>query len=286
MRWRGWIILALTTVLSGCSAVRLTYDQGPLLAYWWLDNYADFTSDQAPRVKRALADWFSWHRATQLTDYAQGLASLRAMAANPITITPAQACQVADSWQLRAEKAFAQAVPAVAEQLRSLSAEQVTHLERRQLVKQEELIAEYQQADPAERQKAALGRTIDRAESLYGTLDDSQRRLMAASVAVSPHNATLWLAERRQRQVDLLSLLRQWQQDKPDAAAAQWAVRRLAADITRSPRPDHVAYSTRVTQANCALAAQLHNSITAAQRQHAIDKLKGWEGDLRALAQP
>ena len=286
MRWRSWIILALMTVLSGCSAVRLTYDQGPLLAYWWLDNYADFSSDQAPRVKRALADWFSWHRATQLTDYAQGLASLRAMAANPVTITPAQACQVADSWQLRAEKAFAQAVPAVAEQLRSLTAEQVAHIERRQLDQQEELAAEYRQADPAERQKAALGRTTDRAESLYGPLDDAQRRLLAAGLAGSPFNPALWQAERRQRQADLLGQLRQWQQDKPDAATAQQAVRRLTADTTRSPRPDYAAYAARVKQANCALAAQLHNSSTAAQRQHAIDKLKGWEGDLRALAQP
>jgi Family of unknown function (DUF6279) len=284
MRWRSWIILALMTVLYGCSAMRLTYDQGPLLAYWWLDNYADFTSEQAPRVKRALADWFSWHRATQLSDYAQGLASLQAMAVNPIT--PAQACQVADSWQRRAEKAFNQAVPAVAEQLRSLTAEQVAHIERRQLVKQEELVAEYQQADTAERQKAALARTIDRAESLYGPLDEPQRRLLAAGLAVSPFNATLWLAERRQRQAELLRLLRQWQQDKPDIATAQGAVRRLAADTSRSPRPDYEAYSARVTQANCALAAQLHNSSTAAQRQHAIDKLRGWEGDLRALAQP
>ena len=284
MRWRRWIILVLTTALSGCSAVRLTYDQGPLLAYWWLDNYADFTTDQTPRVKGALADWFSWHRATQLTDYAQGLAGLRAMAANPIT--PVQACQVADSWQRRAEKAFAQAVPAVAEQLRSLTAEQVAHIEQRQLDKQQEMVAEYLQADPAERQKAALGRTTDRAESLYGPLDDAQRRLLAAGLAMSPSNPALALAERRQRQADLLGQLRQWQQDKPDAATAQQAVRQLAADTTRSPRPDYAAYAARVKQTNCALAAQLHNSSTAAQRQHAINKLKGWEGDLRALAQP
>ena len=284
MRWRSWIILVLTTALSGCSAVRLTYDQGPLLAYWWLDNYADFTTDQTPRVKGALADWFSWHRATQLTDYAQGLAGLRAMAANPLT--PVQACQVADSWQRRAEKAFAQAVPAVAEQLRSLNAEQVAHIEQRQLDKQQELVAEYLQADPAERQKAALGRITDRAESLYGPLDDAQRRLLAAGLAVSPSNPALALAERRQRQADLLGQLRQWQQDKPDAATAQQAVRQLAADTTRSPRPDYAVYAARVKQTNCALAAQLHNSSTAAQRQHAINKLKGWEGDLRALAQP
>jgi hypothetical protein len=284
MRWRSWIILALMTVLSGCSAMRLTYDQGPLLAYWWLDNYADFTSEQAPRVKRALADWFGWHRATQLTDYAQGLASLQALAVNPITA--AQACQVADSWQRRAEKAFAQAVPAVAEHLRSLSPEQVAHIERRQLVKQEELVAEYQQADTAARQKASLERTIGRAESLYGTIDDPQRRLLAAGLAVSPFNPALWLAERRHRQTDLMRQLRQWQQDKPDTATAQAALRRLAADTARSPRPEYAAYSARLTQANCVLMAQFHSTTTAAQRQHAIDKLKGWEADLRALAQP
>ena len=284
MRWKHWIILALVPALVSCSAMRLTYDQGPLLAYWWLDNYADFTSEQTPRVKRTLADWFSWHRATQLADYAQGLVSLQAMAVNPIT--PAQACQVADSWQRRAEKAFDQTVPALPEHLRSLSAEQVAHLERRQAIKQEVLVAEYLQTDPAERQKAALQRTVGRAESLYGKVDDAQRRLLAAGLAVSPFNAPTWLAERRQRHADLVRLLQQWQVDKPDAATVQAGLRRWAADTVRSPRPDYAAYSARVTQAHCALAAQFHNSSTAAQRQHAIDKLKGWEGDLRALNQP
>lgn len=285
MRWRSAIILALMPALFSCSAMRLTYDQGPLLAYWWLDNYADFTSEQAPRVKRALADWFSWHRATQLADYAQGLASLQALAVNPITA--AQACQVADSWQQRAEKAFHHAVPALAEHLRTVSAEQVNHIERRQVVKQEELVAEYQQADAAERQKAALERAVDRAESLYGTVDDSQRRLLAAGLAVSPFNAAVWLAERRQRQTDLVRQLRQWQADPPDKATVQAGLRRLAAHTLQSPRPDYAAYAARVTQANCVLTAQFHNSTSLAQRQHAIDKLKGWEADLRALlAQP
>ena len=80
--------------------------------------------------------------------------------------------------------------------------------------------------------------------------------------------------------------LRQWQQDKPDTATAQAALRRLAADTARSPRPEYAAYSARLTQANCVLMAQFHSTTTAAQRQHAIDKLKGWEADLRALAQP
>ena len=40
-------------LLSGCSALRLGYNNGPQLAWWWLDNYVDFSSEQAPPAKRA-----------------------------------------------------------------------------------------------------------------------------------------------------------------------------------------------------------------------------------------
>lgn len=283
-RWSARIILTLLPLLASCSALRLTYDQGPLLAYWWLDNYVDFTPEQSPRVKRALADWFAWHRATQLGDYAQALTAMQAMAVNPVTA--AQACAVYEGWQRRAERAFDQAVPALADMARLLTAEQIKHIERRQRVQQEELVAEYLQPDPAERQKAALERTIDRAESIYGKLDESQRRLLAAALLISPFDPRLWLAERRQRQIDLLQSLRRWQAERSDADTVEAGLRRLAAEATQSPRPEYAAYAARLVQANCALAAQLHNSTTPAQRQRAAARLQGWAADLRALASP
>jgi len=81
--------------MLGCSALRLSYGQGPTLAYWWLDGYADFSTEQAPRVRQALADWFAWHRATQLPEYAQALAALQGLAADKVT--PAQVCQTLDA---------------------------------------------------------------------------------------------------------------------------------------------------------------------------------------------
>ena len=36
--------------------------------------------------------------------------------------------------------------------------------------------------------------------------------------------------------------------------------------------------------ANCRFVATLHNGTTPAQRQHAADKLRSWEADLRLLA--
>jgi len=281
-RWKTWIIVMLLPLLGGCSALRLSYGQGPLLAYWWLNSQVDFSAEQAPRVRSALADWFTWHRSTQLADYAQAVGELAAATAGPVS--PNQLCAQVESWQRRAERAFDHAVPALAEQLRSMSPEQIAHLERRQAERQKELVAERLPADPAERQKAALTRSTDRAETLYGSLDEAQRQLLAAGLAASPFDTERWLAERSARTTELLRSLRQWQAEQADSATVQAGLRRLAAETQRSPRADYRAHSQRLLVANCALFAQLHNSTSAAQRQRAAGKLQGWQADLRALA--
>jgi Family of unknown function (DUF6279) len=281
MRWKGIIVLLLPLIV-GCSALRLTYNQGPFLAYWWLDGYADFNSEQSPKVKAALDDWFTWHRATQLPEYAQALAELQGMAAD--NVTAGQICQQFQTWQQRAERAFDQALPAMAEQVRQLTPEQVKRIERQQTKKLAEAEADYLQDDPAERQKASFKRTLDRAESLYGKLTPGQVQLLRQGLDQSPFKPEVWLAERRQRQADSLRQLRHWAADKPDLTSVQAGLRQLGAATFQSPRPVYQAYADTLAQANCALGAAVHNASSAAQRRRAIEKLKGWEDDLRALA--
>ncbi len=283
-RWKSWIIWLLLPCFAGCSTLRLGYNQGPTLAYWWLDAYADFSTEQSPRVRQALTDWFAWHRATELADYAQALAQLGAMAVN--TVTAEQLCGQVEAWQQRAERAFDQAVPAMVEQLRTLSAEQIRQIEQRQAAKHADRVAEVLQPDPVKRRQAAFERALDRAETLYGRLDETQRKALAAAQAASPFKPVLWLAELRQRNAEALRSLRQWQTERADAATVAAGLRRLAAETRQSPRADYRAQAMAVTQFNCALMAQVHNASTPAQRQHAVDKFKGWENDLRALAGP
>ena len=266
----------------GCSAVRLSYNNGATIGYFWLDGYANFTSEQAPHIKAALADWFSWHRATQLVDYANALADLGAMAAKPVTA--AAACSAYEAWQQRFATAFERAVPALADQARTLSPTQITHLEAKLAERLADLRSEHLAADPAERQQRSLARTVDRAEMFYGSLDDAQRQLLAKGLQASPFDAERWLAERGRRNNDIVQSLRQWQAERTDAATVQAGLRRLGAELLQSPRADYLAYSQKLVRANCALVARLHASTTPAQRQRAADKLKGWEDDLRALA--
>ncbi len=277
-----WLLLALAgPLLVGCSALRLSYNQAPLVAYWWLDGYADFTAEQTPVVKAALDDWLAWHRSTQLRDYAQALAAMQLLAVDKITAS--QVCGTVLAWQQRGERAFEHVVPALADLVRTLSPEQIRQIERQQAKKQDDAAADYLQPVLAKRQKAAFERALDRAETVYGRLDEAQRRRLALDLSASPFDPERWLAERRARQIDIVRSLRQWQAERGDTATVVAGLRRLAAEPLQSPRADYQAYANGLMDANCALIAGLHNSTSPAQRQHAANKLKGWEGDLRAL---
>lgn len=285
LRFRCWIIrLALCGLpwLVGCSALQLGYNQGPTMAYWWLDAYADFSSEQRPRVKSAIEAWLAWQRATQMPLYARELATLQTLA--PKDISAAQACALIVPWQRHAERAFDQAVPALADLVPELGAEQLAHIEQHYAEKNAELLHSHLQTGTAERHKATLDRTVKRAESLYGRLEDAQRRLLGEALRASPFDAERWFAERRQRQNDILRRLRQWQRERSDRPMVQAGLRQLAGEMLESPRADYRAYSARVNDAYCQMAAQLHNSSTPAQRQKLADRLRTWEVDLRALA--
>ena len=281
MRWIRWIIVALLPLVVACSAVRLSYNQAPTLVYWWLDGYADFNGEQSPGVKTALDDWFGWHRASQLPDYVQALAAMGAMAADKVT--PAQVCSTIGAWQQRGLRAYERAVPAMTDLVRSLTPEQIRHIERQYVRKHKEAVADFLQAEPAERQKANYERALDRAESLYGKFNDSQRRRLAADLLASPFSPERWLNERSLRNADTVRNLRQWQADASDSATVQAGLRRFGQDAVQSPRADFRSYASTLLLSNCSMLAGLHNLTTPEQRQHAAGKLKGWEDDLRAL---
>jgi hypothetical protein len=283
-RLKVWIIAVALALLGGCSAVRLAYNQAPELAYWWLDGYFDFNEQQAPLARTSLADWFTWHRSTQLDDYAGMLARLqRQLQADA---TPEQACRWWGELRQRAASAYEQGVPSLAEIVRTMKPEQVTHVEKRYQKSDEDFRADFMQVTPAERLEASIKRTVSRAETIYGRLDDAQRDIVARTMAGSPFDAQRWLAERQARQREIVQTLRSLVADRADSARTQAALRVFAAHASVSPRADYRDYNRKLTAYNCEFAAQLHNSTAPEQRRRAVEKLKGWEDDLRALATP
>ena len=284
-RFRSFIIVVLCSLLaltSGCSALRIGYGTAPDLVYWWLDGYVDFSDAQTPRVREAVAQWFAWHRRTQLPDYAAQLA--RAQTEVLADTSAARVCE----WQVevirRASTAFDRAAPAAADLMLTITPQQIQHIERRYAKGNDEFRDRYLQRDLRKRSQEALKRTIDRAETLYGRLDDGQRTRIADALARSPFDPELWLAERRQRQQEVLQMLRKLTGEAATLDQAQAALRVYVERLERSPREAYRRYSERLADFNCAVAANLHNGTSPAQRRAAAQKLAGWEADLRSIA--
>ncbi|MBX3621490.1 MAG: hypothetical protein KF891_16080 [Rhizobacter sp.] len=274
--------LAVAPLLSGCTAVRLVYGQGPDLAYWWLDAYADFNDMQTPRVRNVLDEWFLWHRATQLDDYAQFLVRLQAQAPEPVT--PEQVCRLYDEAMTRVDPMLDKALPLAVDTVRSLTPAQIVHIERKYAKVNAEFRDDFLQPDPADRFEASVKRALDRAEMVYGSLDDAQLELLRQGIAASPFDPALWLSERMQRQQEALATLRRLAHERASPDQTLAALRVLVAHVQRSPRQLYLDYQQRLYQYNCRLAARLHNSTSAEQRGAAVRRFKAWEEDARVLA--
>jgi len=280
LRW--WIIGVALCLLTGCSAVRLAYAQAPNMVYWWLNGYVDFDAEQGERARDAVADWFAWHRATQLSDYASLLATAQQQILNDIT--PDDVCQWADVLRKRIEVGYEQGVPAMAEMVRTLKPQQLQRVERRYRKADEEFRDDFLQPTRAEQLEESNKRALSRAELIYGELNEPQRALLAQGIAESPFDPERWLTERQMRQREIVETLRALQAQRADAARTEAALRLFAAHAARSPHAAYRDYQKRLFDHNCRLISQLHNSTTPEQRRRGAERLKGWEDDLRTLA--
>jgi len=272
----------MLTLASGCSALRIGYATAPDIVFWWFDRYVDFDESQSPRVREAIAQWFAWHRQTQVPEYAGQLAKARTEVL--ADTTPARVCEWQQEVLKRAHVAFDRFAPAAAELMLTITPEQIGHIERRYEKFNQDFRDDYLQSDPRKRARETLKRVVDRTETLYGKLDDAQRDRIAEALTRSPFDPELWLSERKLRQQDALQILRKVTSEGASRDQAQAALRGYVDRLEHSPRDNYRRYFARLTEFNCAVAANIHNGTNAAQRNTAAKRLAGWEGDLRHIA--
>ncbi len=274
--------LTLALLLAGCSTVRLAYNQAPTLAYWWLDGYVDFNDAQAPMVRNAIDDWFRWHRATQLPDYATQLARLRSEVAEPVS--PQQVCRWFDDLMQRAQTAVDHALPAMADTMSTFTPANFAHLERQYAKQNATFTKDFIDGTPQARRDDSYKRTLERFEMIYGRFDDEQRQRVRDGADASPFDPVRSLGERQRLQQEVLQTLRRLVAERATSDAFQAALRVMGEHARNSPREMHRVYQQQVKQYNCAFAAQIHNQTTPAQRQAAAERLQAWADDARALA--
>ena len=274
----------LATLLLGCSATRLAYNNAQELTWWWLTDYLEFSSAQRPAMRQALAQVHGWHRRQQLPGYADMLERWQGLM--PGALSAAQVCGLIDEVvdKLQDLSAAVDAPePAALQVLASLAPAQLAELERRLAKSNREYREKYLELTPKALAAERLKQGLSRAETLYGRLHEEQKRALQDALARSPWDVQASYERRLRRQQALLQSLRALQGASPDLVRARmkdW----VGLGIEGADAADREA-SRAFRRAACPVLADLHNSTTTAQRARAVETLQRYAADLRALAQ-
>jgi len=280
-------VLALTTVLAACSAIKAVYSQAPDLAYWYLDGYMDFNGAQSLQVKAGLNKVQSWHRQTQLPVYIDILQKLQQRL--PSNVSAAESCEIYTDVRERLMAVAGQMEPTATAIASTISVGQLQHMETRFAKSNTDYREDFLEGTLLERHSKRLKKAVKRAEMLYGDLQQEQLAAIAQSIDRSSFNPVLAFGEWQRRQQDVLQTVRSVSGSLPpsgnpvDPERTRQAIRRLIERSTESPDPGYRSYLKVLTEQNCRNFADFHNKTTPAQRKKAVETLKSYEQDFRAL---
>jgi hypothetical protein len=275
----------MSVILTGCSAVRLGYNNLPDIASWWLDSYIDFSDTQGPQAKAALQKLQTWHRKEELPAIAELLVQAQTLA--PQNITPEQACKIWEGAQVRVESFIQESSRLAAPVVSQLSAKQLKHLEKEWASRNEDWKKQWVQGTPDSRIKKRVDLAAERFNSFYGDLNLEQRQVLKQQFLQSTWSPEASYQRRLKRQQEQLIALQAMSSEitKPAMPLAQ-VEKSLQSLILQSVRPKDtgdLSKQLQLEQQACQNLAQLHNTMSPAQRLKAQRKLKDYETDVREL---
>lgn len=267
-------------LLGGCGTARIAYGNAPSLAFWWLDGYLDFESDQAAIVRSGLQRVHDWHRKEELPLLLAQLANLQSRALEPVT--PEYLCQLTSDLQTRYQTTLLQMVPTIAAAAGALREPQLKHLERELAKRRTDWQRDQLEGSAAERLERRLKQATQRIESFYGTLRPEQQSLLRTQLTSSMFDPALQSRESLRRHRDTLSVLDQIRTGDVPASQITPAVTALVQRSYTSPDAAYQNYLERLTRQSCVNFAALHNSMQAKQRAELADTLQSYANDLRS----
>lgn len=275
------LVLLATALLCGCSTLRLSYNNIDEVGFWWLNGYVDLDRSQAQRVRQDIATLHDWHRRRELPRIEAFLHEVEKLA--PGDVSPAQACALAPQPREFLRTLLDQAEPSLVTLALSLGPDQLRHLEEKYRRNNAKFRKEWVQITPAQRQDKRYDTALERSERVYGRLGAAQRTALRQQTQETVFNPERTLAERQARQEQTLQLLRSLLEQRGTLAQAREQVRATLLRMLPDSPPAG-SYQEVLVQENCRLLSALHNSTTTAQRDIAVQRLRGWQRDLRELA--
>jgi hypothetical protein len=283
LRLRCSLLLGVALLLAACSAgVKLGYNYADTFLLYTIDGYVGLTPEQDALVRERSATLISWHRSTQLRDYAQLLDSTRRKLATPVT--PTDVLQFNAAVNARLAALGDKAAPDLAQLALTLTPEQIARVERKLAGENSKARRELVQFAGKETLEDRVKKYAERAEFWFGSLSKEQLEIVRATLAKRPSNAAWWQDERERRQRDMVALLQKIRSERPPEATATAWLRAYFAQLQLPPEAERRRSVEEFRAANAELVAQLVNAATPEQKATLERKLAAFAEDLVALA--
>jgi hypothetical protein len=276
-------IFAIAFTLLACGAVRIGFNNGETVSYWWLNSYVDFEDEQKPWVKRHIDDLFAWHHKTQLREYVQ-LAS-RVQHRDLATVTKADLLADYEAGKKEVLEITDKAAPDIAELVLSLTPEQIANVEEKLEKNNTKFRKEYLSGDRASRQEFRYKKMMKQAEYWFGGFSRTQEQTLRVLSDSRPLNNELVLADRMRRQAELIALLKKVQSEKPSKDATSAMIKKyVAATVNHFGNKEQQAFFDALTDANAGLVAEMMHMATPDQKTHFIRTVQDWVSDFNRLS--
>jgi NADP-dependent 3-hydroxy acid dehydrogenase YdfG len=277
------LLAAAAVILAACNATGLLYSNiafaysnaAPMLT-WAVDDYVDLSDGQKDWVRERWTRLLAWHRTRELPEYRRMLAAFESSLDGGLTVDEVRGVHR----ELRAHynRVLDQVMPHMADLLLQLDAEQVEGLERKFAEDNVKVVKEAG-TDADKRRDRGIRRTMDHLEAWIGSLEASQRELVAARLRALPDIGAERMADRRYRQSQTLALIRA----KPEREAMIAGLKRLLVDTQTWRSPDYVRRLQERDTRNFEMLSELSMTLTPEQRAHLHRRVRGYIADINTL---
>ena len=282
-RWMYALLTLMLVVVAGCSSLRLAYNNGDTVLYWWLNAYVDLDRDQKGWVREDIDKLFDWHRKTQLKDYVEILRKGQ----KQVQGNPTQADLMADYSEIksRTQSLLLKAAPDLADLARSLKPEQVAQMEKKFKSNNDDYRKKFLTGDQEKRQQLRYKKSMEQFELWFGSFSSEQEALIRKASDARPLDNEIWLDERSRRQRNVLALVQKVQNEKLGKEATVALINTLIKDsFDRLEHSDRKAFFDAFENSTAQMILTVIKIATPAQKAHAVKRMQGWIDDFNSLA--
>lgn len=273
---RKILLLAGFASLLACTAVKLSYNNLDWFVPWQVSKYVDLGAPQEALLERGVQALWRWHRRTQLELYAR---DLRALAENKLPLSPAQVEHYLHLTAEHMERAAREALPQLVKVTRAMNEAQVAEMLESLGEKRDTRAEEQAELTVPEQQEAAVKKMLKNSRRWLGPVSAAQKQRMQTWAASRKYAPVLWQAYQKKWTGAFAALLVTRQQpDYPEHLSKLF--------LEPSVRGDDAinAVQAHNRQVWTQLMSDLSASLSAAQRQHFQEELRGLINDLDELA--